>query len=223
MQKLSKGTQTKNKIIIQSNLLYNTTDTLLTLDELADRLNLSRSSITNHFPKKELLLLAIFKKYEESLHKLVNVYKPDSHDITLSRLFKYYAKVMDLMYEYRFAISYIFVQPLRDIVLKEYIREIYKINKRRLKERTEYLVTVGLFSNKILNEDLFEVFNFQHSNLLTTWIINYRLYDYTKSYQQRKSVYMRGLVNCFVPFLTENAMKEIETILKTKDTFTDSV
>jgi len=215
MQKLSKGAQTKNKIINQSNQLYNKSDTFLTLGELADSLNLSRGLITNHFPKKELLLLAIFKNYEVRLKELIESYNPDASTITLQHLFEYYSKVMDLMYEYRFAISYIFVNPIRDADLKEYIRKTYLNNKRRLKERTDYLVTIGLFSDKILNEDYFEAFNFQHSNLLTTWIINYRLYDYTESYQQRKSVYMRGLINCFIPFLTEDAMKEIHTIIKT--------
>lgn len=204
MKKQSKGVQTRKNIIDQVNKLYNRTEKILTLDELAGELNLTRSRITNYFPRKEQLILAIYEEYSKKLDKLIKTYNPDNEKLNLKSLVDYYSKIMDLLFEYRFAISYLFVNPLNDEELARHLEETYEENKNRLFNRIKILVVSGLVDKELLEQKNFDAFSFQHTNLLTTWVISYRIYDNKAGFKNMKPVYLRGVLNCYLPFMTES-------------------
>lgn len=206
----TKGDLTRKKIIDDVNWLFNKNDKLLTLDELAGTLEINRSRITNYFPKKEHLILAIFEQYQLRLQEIIEQNQPDTEHIGFPNLIGYYSRILDLSYEFRFTISYVFVYPPNDSELRDHITNTYAGNKQRISNRLQSLVNSGLLEGKILEPENFEVFIFQHVNLLTTWIISYRIYDHQKSYEQMKPTYLRGIMNCYHPYLTPKGKGEIE-------------
>jgi AcrR family transcriptional regulator len=76
MEKMCKGTRTKNSIIKGVKRLFNKKEKLPLLDEIAKELSLTKSRITNHFPKKKLLIFAIYQEFEK---KLINFLNPTIH------------------------------------------------------------------------------------------------------------------------------------------------
>jgi AcrR family transcriptional regulator len=215
VEKQRKGNKTSDSIVDEVNRLLNRTETMLTLDEIASELKLNRSRITNYFPKKELLILAIYHRFTNKLNKLIDKYHPDNEKISMGNLVSYYSKIMDLLYDYRFAISYLFANPLNDDELSEHLQETYSANKNRLLNRVKILIDNGLIDKSLQDPEHFEAFSFQHANLLTTWIISFRLYDRKSGYKNMKPVYLRGLLNCYFMFLTEEGKKEMTKYTKT--------
>ena len=48
----------------------------------------------------------------------------------------------------------------------------------------------GVINDDILLKDHIEPFTFQHTNLLTTWVITYRLYDHIQDFAEMKPIYL---------------------------------
>lgn len=84
MSNFSEGEVTRIHIIQQMNKLVNEKEMILTWDDMAAELNLSRSKITNYFPKKELLILAIFFDFEEKLKIQIESLKAGNRQVILS-------------------------------------------------------------------------------------------------------------------------------------------
>lgn len=177
MAKYSKGERTKSDIVKRINRLFNEKEMFLTWDDIAAELGLSRSRITNYFPKKDLLILAIYIEFEQRLKLVLEDHEGLHNDLDLAVLKEYYTKVMDLLFDFRFAISYVLVNPMNDKALRSHIDETYEKNRVRLYERVNKLVQSDIVDQKLLLENNFNAFAFQHTNLLTTWVITYRLYD----------------------------------------------
>lgn len=213
MAKYKKGIRSRELIIEQVNQLYNEKGINITLDELANEIGLSKGHITNYFPKKELLLLGIFRQYETRLGQFINSWKPNTQSQTFRGILDFYSCVMDLNFEYRFAIIYISMNPLNDESLILHIRETYEGNRKRINQRLEFLIKSGLIENRILEPEVFDAFFFQFVNLSTTWMVNFELYDKHKGYQAMKPVYLRGIMNCYSPYLTAKGREEMDAAL----------
>jgi AcrR family transcriptional regulator len=208
----TKGELTKQNIVKAVNQLFNEKEMLPAWDDLASELKIHRSRITNYFPKKELLLLAIYLEFEENLKVLIEKQGYTEQIENFSALKDYYSAIMDLLFDYRFAISYVLVNPNNDEDLNNHINTTYKNNKLRLYQRVEHLVNAGLVRKKLLDEDQFKPFAFQHTNILTTWIISYKLYDRHLEFSEVKPTYLKGVLLCYFPFLSEKGKKEISNL-----------
>ncbi|OZV69883.1 TetR/AcrR family transcriptional regulator [Winogradskyella aurantia] len=208
----TKGELTKQNIVKAVNQLFNEKEMLPSWDDLASELKINRSRITNYFPKKELLILAIYLEFEENLKMLIEKQGYTEQIENFSALKEYYSDIMDLLFDYRFAISYVLVNPNNDEDLNNHISTTYKNNKLRLYQRVEHLVNAGLVSKKLLDENQFKPFAFQHTNILTTWIISYRLYDRHLEFSEIKPIYLKGVLLCYFPFLSEKGKKEIGSL-----------
>lgn len=208
-----KGTRTRNSIIEQVNMLFNEHEKLLTLDEIAAKMGLSKSRITNHFPKKELLILAIFKKYGEQYNQLLSSYDPErlSH---FKELIELWGEVMDLIYEYRFSLSYVFVNPMKDEDLVRHFNESYERDKQGIYQLTELMVRSGMLDPQLLRPDNFEVYLFKFVTLFSTWIITLKIYDTKTGYEGKKPVYLKGLISCFEPYLTGEGKEEYQKAIE---------
>jgi hypothetical protein len=169
--------------------------------------------ITNYFPKKEKLLLGIVDHYEKKLEKLSGSKSLDSRNLSFQEMVKFYSEIMDLNYEYRFAISFLTINPLSDDELLHHIRYTFQSKKKRLFQRVSYLVETGSLDKKILTNDVFEVFCFQFMTLFTSWINNLELYDKAIGYQRVKPIYLKGIMHSYVPYLTEQGQEEMNSAL----------
>jgi AcrR family transcriptional regulator len=214
MEGISKGARTRNKIIEQVNMLFNEKEKLLTLDEIASEMKLTKSRITNHFPKKELLILGIFRQYEKELLQLPESHKPDGDSAGFKNLIGYYSTYMDLIYKYRFSISFLFVNPLKDEELTRHIRDTYEDNKKRIYARVQSLVQEGQVNEKVLKASAFDVFLFKYTTLMTTWIISLKIYNWDAGYKNIKPVYLKGIISCFEPYLTTKGRKDYEKAIE---------
>ena len=203
METINKGIRTRKSIVKKANNLFNKEERLLTLEELANKLELTKSVISNHFPKKELLILAIYREYEHQLEKLLSSDKPDETKLNFTDLILYYGDILELFYKYRFSIAYLFINPLKDEALKTHIDGRFHNNKVRIRLRIENMVHLGLLSDRILDPTNFDVFFFKYTNLMTTWIISLKLYDKDKGFRKIKPVYLEGIASCFEPFTTD--------------------
>ncbi len=210
MGNYNKGASTKNKILKRVNGLFNEREQLLTLDEIARELSMNKSRITNHFPKKELLILGIYQEYEKRLMQLLSTNKPDGETVDFQELVHYYSDILDLFYEYRFAITYIFINPMRDEELIQYITETSRGNKVRIFHRLKFMVQSGLLKENVLIPGNYDVFIFKYTNLMTTWTISLNIYDRDFGYEQMKPVYLKGILSCFENYLTEKGREEYD-------------
>lgn len=203
---LSKGEKTRRRIIATANRLFNKEERLLGLNELASAMDESRSLITNHFPRKELLNLAIYEQYEKDLAAIASSHGSES----FQDWFALFSDVLDLIHEYRFALSYILLNPLKDRNLSEHIEKTYEMSRDNIRQRIEAMVHTGLLEERILNRENYDIFLFQYTNLSITWIISLKIYDKDAAYKDRKPVYIKGIMNCMEPYLTKAGRSDFE-------------
>lgn len=194
--------------------MYNEEGLKLTLDEIAGRLGLTKGRITNYFPRKEDLLLAILQNFDDKADRLYRRYQNEDALLEFSGMVKYYQEVMDLQYRYRFAMSFVAVQPIGEPELQAHIEKRYRKNRANLKERVAFQVETGSLKEELLNPATFEVFCFQLYNLLTTWVVSLQLYYPSEGYEKMKPVFLRGIMNCYTPHLSEKGERELEEALR---------
>jgi len=206
--KQPKGTETRRRIVREVSRLYNEEGLKLTLDQLARKLGLSKGRITNYFPKKEYLLLAIFQDYEQEANQLYQQYQNAESLLDFSGVLAYYSELMDLQYRYRFAIAYLGVHPIGDPELQQHLSERYRQNRAYLQERVAFQVRSGSLRKALLEPETFEVFCFQLYTLFTSWVVSLQLYYPDRGYEEMKPVFLRGIMQCFVPYLTEKGKTE---------------
>lgn len=100
-------------IIQKARTIFNKEGLSLTLDQIAEKLNLTKGRITNYFPTKDKLFVALSQDYDLHFQELLASYAGE-REITIHWLAKVFSEIMDLQYEYRSAI--IFVATTRNIV-----------------------------------------------------------------------------------------------------------
>jgi AcrR family transcriptional regulator len=211
MGNYQKGVEMRQTIIREARKVYNGHGLNLTLNQLAAILNLSKGRITNYFPTKEDLFVAISKDYDEQFSNLVLNFE-DQGSPSFERLNKICSTVMDLQYEYRSAIIFVSTTNSGQKEIHDRVTESYKSNFEQVRLSILPLVDAGLVKNEILQPENFEIFSFQYVNLFTTWVISFEIYHNTKPFAVMKPVYLKGILGCFFPYLTEKGLKEFQEI-----------
>ncbi len=211
----NKGKQSRNEIINSAREIFNTYGIQITLAKLAELMNTTLGRLTHHFKNKDLLFIAIAQDYEMQLAELRK--QKSHHQITMDTFVDRASAVMDLQYDYRCAVRYIVSSLMTRDEIKIHLQETYMNNRNNIKKLIEALVHVGMLQPRVLDDDIYEIFLFQLTNLFTNWVINLELYDVNKEYAEAKPVYLKGIVFIFLPFLTEQGKQELEDngILKT--------
>jgi hypothetical protein len=74
------------------------------------------------------------------------------------------------------------------------------------------LVNNGLVQPEILEEPNFEIFTFQFVSIFTTWVISLEIYHSDRPYNEIKTIYLKGILNCFYPYLTKKGMQQISLL-----------
>lgn len=210
---MKKGKRTEKWVISAVNDIYNAEGMNFTLDQLAAKLGVNRSTITNYFPRKDRLLLAILAEYERELKTLVEQVNPDESPTDFFKQVQFYRQALEQMYRYRFVISYMMINPPADSELMAQMRATYAANLDRLQQRIESFCQAGLLEPSILKPENFRIFRFQYMNLSTTWPITHRLYEADADFDRFKETYLRGVMACFEPFLTEKGARQLKEAL----------
>jgi len=202
-----KGNQSREEIIEKSRDLFNEYGIHLTLAKMAELMGTTLGRITHHFRNKDMLFIAIAQDYEKKLQEL-RANRP-SGPVTLDTFIQASSKVMDLQYDYRCAMRYVVASLQHRKEMQSHILDSYGNNLVVIKTTIQHYVDSGTLQTRILEHAVYEVFQFQLTNLFTNWVINFELYNNDKPFSEMKPVYLKGIISIFLPYLTENGRKEL--------------
>jgi AcrR family transcriptional regulator len=211
MANYKKGVEMRQHIIREARRVFNKEGLSLTLDQLAAKLNLTKGRITNYFPTKDKLFVALSQDYDLRFQQLLASFE-DEQKITFNRLSDVFSAIMDLQYEYRSAIVFVATTSSSQKDIHEQITHSYKTNSKGVKQTVHALVEAGLITPELLEPENFEVFSFQHVNLFTTWVISLEIYHSNSSYKKMKPVYLKGILGCYYPYLTKKGLVQFQHI-----------
>ncbi|ULQ55813.1 TetR/AcrR family transcriptional regulator [Flavihumibacter rivuli] len=212
MAKTNKGIASRSTILTEARHLLNEKGLSITVDMIASELGLTRGRITHFFPTKDSLMVGIMRDYEHELSELIHQFDwgkgPDfanSVDIM--------DRVLDLQYEYRCAIAFLAITTKNQPELHQHIEGSYYNRIDGIRMRTSYMVEKKLLHPQILEKENWEVYCFQYTNLLTTWVISQEMYHSKKAYKKMKPVYILGAMNLYIPYLTREGKKAYDAAM----------
>ena len=216
MKSLSKGQITRNSIVEKSRFIFNEKGLDITLDVIAQEMGLTKGRITNHFPTKESLFQAITTYYEWQLGEYMRAIRLPEHGINIQFLAQLISGVMDIQYENRCVIGYLSLVTEEKKEMFAYISENYKRNVQGIRNRVTAMVQQGLLVPEILHQKTFPVFLFQYVTILTNWVISEQHYNREAGYEKMKAVYLRGVMQCYLPYFTEEGRRQYEALSFTR-------
>lgn len=216
MKNLSKGQITRNSIVEKSRFIFNERGLDITLDVIAQEMGLTKGRITNHFPTKESLFQAITTYYEWQLGEYLRAIRVPEQGITLQFLAQLMSGIMDIQYENRCVIGYLSLVTEEKKEMFTYISENYKRNVQGIRNRVTAMVQQGLLVPEILHQKTFPVFLFQYVTILTNWVISEQHYNREAGYEKMKAVYLRGVMQCYLPYLTEEGRRQYQALSFTR-------
>ena len=212
MANYKKGIEMRQHIIREARMVFNDEGLHLTLDQLAGKLNLTKGRITNYFPTKDDLFVALSKDYDIRFQELTAQFGGE-RKVSFEWLVKVFSAVMDLQYQYRSAIIFVATTSSSQKEMHNQITKSFKTNSKQVSQSVESLLNAGLVKPVILDPKVFEVFCFQYVNLFTTWVISLEIYNSSSSYKKMKPVYLKGIFGCFYPYLTKKGLGQYRLIL----------
>lgn len=201
----------RQHIIREARKVYNEEGLQLTLDQLAAKLNLTKGRITNYFPTKDALFVALSQDYDIRFQELMMQFAGETK-VSFEWMAKVFSAIMDLQYEYRSAIIFVATTSSSQKEMHHQITKSYKANSKQVSQSVEHLLNAGLVKPVILEPKVFDVFCFQYVNLFTTWVISLEIYHSTSSYKKMKPVYLKGILGCFFPYLTIKGKNQLNKI-----------
>lgn len=210
---MRKGLETRFRLLGDVIELFNKKGTDLTIGQIASELNVNRSTISNHFPKKEDLIFALANLYQEKLAMLIAKSR-EVKNVSFKTQALQFSEVMDLVFSYRGVISYMMVTPPTDKLVEDSIKNTYKQHTANLKGRIKIMIEMGLLVPSILEPIPFKLFEIQYMTIASTWFISFNLYQEEKDYKKIKPYVLISLFNSYYPHLTKKGKKEIDDLLE---------
>lgn len=206
MGRYSKGEVSRVMILVEARKLLNTHGVGIGFEFIARQMGLSRGRITHFFPTKDSLMVGIMRDYEFALAELVldfhwNKGSPFEQLFTITDL------ILDLQYEYRCAHAYLAVLGKDQPEIQQHIEASYFNRVDGIRVRLKAMVESKLLEPRILEQMNMDIFLFQYTNLLTTWVISQEMYHRRTPYRRMKTIYLSGAMQLFVPYLTEAGKK----------------
>jgi AcrR family transcriptional regulator len=207
MGNYKKGIEMRQNIIEEARRIFNKEGLHLTLEQLANKLELSKGRITNYFPTKDNLFVAISQDYDLRFQELMISFS-GVQKVSFEWMASVCSAIMDLQYEYRSTIVFVATTSSSQKEMHDQITFSYKNNSKQVQQTVQVLVDAGLIKAELLEPDNFEVFCFQHVNLFTTWVISLEIFHSANSYKKMKPVYLRGIMMCYFPYLTKKGLTQ---------------
>jgi AcrR family transcriptional regulator len=207
---IKKGVRSRQWIVEQSALVFNTFGIDITLNQLSDHLEISRGRISHFFATRDELFVAISEAYQSKLKEIRTVFLTEKPEYTLADLELFFGQIMDNQYSYRCAILYVSGHGNSKKEMNQHISESYREHKVSIRFLTEYLVKSQSLKQDILDESNYPIFEFQFVNLFTSWVISKEIYYPDKSYLEMKPLYLKGLFRLFDPYLVKECCSHIK-------------
>jgi AcrR family transcriptional regulator len=207
-----KGIEMRQNIIQEARKIFNKDGLHQTLDQIAEKLGITKGRITNYFPTKDNLFVALSQDYDLCFQELMASIGGNL-TVSFEWLATVYAAIMDLQYEHRSTIIFVATTSSGQREMHEQVTRSYKTNSQQVSQMAKVLIDGGLIKPEILEPENFEVFCFQHVNLFTTWVISLEIYYSTSSYKKMKPVYLKGIFGCFYPYLTNKGMEQFKSLV----------
>ena len=212
MGRYPKGIEARQNIIQQAVGIYNEEGLGITLEQLARRLNISRGSITNYFPTKDNLFIAIAEEYEITLNDLLQNYDWGEGPITLRKMARYFGAILDNQYQYRSAITFSMTAGPQQREMIQHVVGTYPNRKEQIKQRIELLIDAGIVEPRILEPANLMVFLFQYTTVMSTWMFSMGLLSSTAGYTATKPLVLHAALACYLPYLTYQGNKEYDEL-----------
>jgi AcrR family transcriptional regulator len=212
---LTKGESTRRHIIDQARTIYNEAGIEITLDQLTQKMGLSKSRVNNHFRTKEKLFLAIFGAYQDDLTELLKKSKEAESEQPLQSYIDTLSAIMDLQFHYRCCTPFLnLVTSTRaETEITIHTEASVAQSKMAIQMRVERYVSAGWLQPSLLTEPHWSAFLFNYINGLTQWSIFYNMYDSAISYKKVKSIYLRSIIlHSYTPYLTRKGKKGFSTL-----------
>jgi AcrR family transcriptional regulator len=210
----TKGENTRLAIIAEARDIFNAKGILLTIEKVALELGISKSRITNHFPTKDNLFMAIMNQYEKELEWLIGKWMPLGVENSLQFYINLHSEVMDTQFTYRCAIVYMNITSPSQHELKQQMQNNFTRTQSNILHRIKGMVQSGILQTSVLDEPNWSAFVFAYVNLLTQWVIYLDMYDNPEDYQSHKQKYLRGVMNhLYLPYLTKKGVKAYEELI----------
>jgi AcrR family transcriptional regulator len=211
MLKYPKGVESRNQILAESRNLLNEKGLNQTMEMLAKEMGLSRGRITNYFPTKDTLLLNIMLDYEQRLNLVLQSFDWGKGP-SLAKILEVISIIMDVQYEYRCAIAYIATVSRYQPELQQHIEHSFSYRIKEIKLLLGVLVDQKMLHPAVLQAPDFDMFCFQYTNLLTTWVISQQLYFASRPYPEMKPHYLKGVLALYIPYLTPKGNRAFQKL-----------
>ncbi len=209
-----KGIKTRERLLKKIRETLNEDGMLLTFDQLSQKLGVSKGRITNYFPTKEQIFVALSEEYDQVFQGIVHEYEWDG-DYSLFKVAELFGKIMDHQYRYRCVIYYTVIAPPSELGFSTQLQKSYEENGKEVKTLVELLVSRGLLNAEILEAENYEIFLFQHLCLFTNWVMTIRTYQREMDYEREKQIYLNSLLMGYYPYFTPLGLTQFRE-LKTR-------
>jgi AcrR family transcriptional regulator len=213
MNKYPKGVESRNQILTETRKLLNEKGLNQTMDVLAKEMGLSRGKITNYFPTKESLLVNIMREYEYAIGVLLKENEEEDQTEFVIQ-YKILSQILDVQYEYRCAIAYLSVSGSFQPEIHQHVESSFLNRLEGIRMRLNAMVALNLLLPGILKQPELDIYCFQYTTLLTTWVVCQEMYYSRQGFESMKPVYLRGAMNLYIPWLTEKGKSEFAKLPK---------
>lgn len=213
MKRLTKGEQTKKEILERANAFFNRHGVDHTIVHISKAIGMSKSRITNYFPKKDYLVLTLMGNYETKMAAILTKHGYDSGLPDFGKFIPMMTDIMKLMFQYRAVISYALVNPAMNGEIYQQIKKSYANNKNRIHRRLEDFAYYNLVKKDVLEPETFEEYFFQYMCMSSNWIISYNLLDDGKDIDTLIPRYLRAILCCLKPHLTAKGNENLKSAL----------
>lgn len=208
---LSKGEQSRQAIIDAAREIYNKYGLELRIKDLAEKMGINQSKITNHFHSKELIIQAIADEYNKEYIALI-MERLNNDVIEIPGFVDYTSKLMTIQWHYRCAIIYFLNIVVFHEEEKENIKKINESRKQPIIQCVNGLVSNNEIFTDILEPQNLELIIHQIFNLGIHWISSYLRYDFSTSIEVKKVIYLKSIFAVMIPYLTPKGMKSYESV-----------
>ena len=214
MAKYTKGIETRRRLLRKLREALNEEGMLLTFDQLSKKLGVSKGQITNYFPTKERIFVALSEEYDEVLQETLSTFDW-GEDYNLFKLATLFEKIMDDQYRYRCVIYYTVVAPPSELGFSTQLQKSYEENVKKVRDMVELFVSKGLFRDALLEKPNYEVFLFQHLSVFTNWVMTIRTFQREEKYEREKQIYLFSILMVYYPYFTERGREQFRELKAT--------
>ncbi len=200
-------------ILDQTREIMNKEGLLLTLDQLARKMNITKGRITNYFPTKDQLFVSLSEEYDVEFQRIIRDFDW-KNDYSLFQIARLFTQVMDNQYKYRSVIYYTVVAPVSELGFSTQLQKSYSENGKQILGMLQLMISAELLKPEILEPLTYEVFLFQNLSVFTNWVMTIRTFQRESNYEEEKRTFLLSILMCFYPYFTDlgkNQFEEIKT------------